>query len=102
MGLIRLDVPRVDQDVGICDAKSDLRLAEVEVLHQMESTVLESTGYLFWGGGKSFCLDLSWSGLVRVELGDAPLPMSHRGLSRARTEVCRASLGPSLWGPWKS
>ena len=52
MGLIRLDVPRVDQDVGICDAKSDLRLAEVEVLHQMESTVLESTGYLFWGGGE--------------------------------------------------
>ena len=39
MGRIRLDVPRVDQDVGICDAKSDLRLAEVEVLHQMECRV---------------------------------------------------------------
>ena len=56
MGRIRQGVPRVDQDVGICDAKSDLRLAEVEVLHQMESTVLESTGYLFWGGGNRFVL----------------------------------------------
>jgi hypothetical protein len=50
MGRIRLDVPRVDQDVGICDAESYLRGLQVEVLHQMESTVLESTGYLFGGG----------------------------------------------------
>ena len=39
MGRIRLDVPRVDQDVGKRDAKSDLRLAKVEVLHQMECRV---------------------------------------------------------------
>jgi hypothetical protein len=54
MGRIRQDAPRVDQDVGICVAMSDLRRAQVEVLHRMKSTVLESTGYLFGGGGDRF------------------------------------------------